>query len=250
MNDNKAPKTETEQTSDFYDAEAEVYDKKRWSSPSGNRLNEFQLGLVTAMLSPLKGKKILEVGTGTGRFVATLAQKSAEATGVDISKGMLAVAEKRCAAISCDFPPQFKQSDGSSLPFPDGAYDAAFCVNVFQLFESPRAALDEINRVLKPDGQFLFNFPNILSPYMVGGLLVNLRGRATGKNEAGQRRSRWFTLGAIRRLLAGSFFEIVQVRGQPFIPGNLGLSAFQEGIAHLRCLCPSLFVSCARIDQK
>ncbi len=249
MNDNTSPKTETEQTSDFYDAEAEEYDNKRWSSPSGSRLNAFHLGLVTAMLSPIKGKKILEVGTGTGRFVAALAQKGAETTGVDISRGMLAVARKRCATISCDVLPRFEQSDGSSLPFPDGAFDAAFCINVFQLFESPKTSLDEIHRVLKPDGQFLFNFPNIVSPYVVGGLLVNLRGRATGKNEAGRRRSRWFTLAAIRHLLAESSFEIAEVRGQPFVPGNVGLSTLPKGISHPRCLCPSLFVSCMRTNR-
>lgn len=248
MIENEVLKTETEQTSDFYDAEAEEYDAKRWSTPSGMRLNRFHLNLVTGMLSPTKGKRILEVGSGTGRFVSALAESGVEATGVDISKGMLAAAEKRCAAITCDFQPQFKQSDGASLPFPNGTYDAAFCINVFQLFESPRAVLNEIHRVLKPDGQFLFNFPNIVSPYILGGLAVNIRGRATGSNEAGQRRSQWFTLGAVKKLLAESLFEIVDVRGQPFIPGNLGLSAFRNGIAHPRLLCPSLFVSCARID--
>jgi len=248
MKDSKAYRSVTEQTSCFYDVEAEQYDKKRWSTPSGSRLNKFQIDLMIAMLSPTKGKRILEVGTGTGRFVATLSKEGADATGVDISQGMLSVAEKQWAAIACDFPPKFIQSDVCSMPFPDGSYDSVFCVNAFQLFESPQAALDEIHRVLKPTGQFVFNFPNIVSSHILGGLLVNWKGCATGRNEAGQRPSRWFTLGAIRCLLGKSLFEIVEVRGQPFIPGNVGLSAFRKGIAHPRLLCPSLFVSCTRTD--
>ena len=238
----------TDQTAQFYDREAEAYDGKRWGSPSGSRLNRFQINLVVAMLNPVRGNKVLEVGTGTGRFAAALAGKGADVTGVDISEGMLREAEKQCAAITYDFPPKFIQSDVDSLPFPDTMFDSVFCINVFQLFESLQDALAEIYRVTKPGGRFLFNFPNIVSPYVVGGILVNWRGTATGKNEAGRRKSHWFTLNAIQLLIRESLFEIEEIRGQPFIPGNRGLGAFRYGIKHPRCLCPSLFLSCRRAN--
>ncbi len=236
----------TAQTAQFYNAEAQAYDAKRWGCPSGARLNRFQINLVLELLSLSKDDRILEVGTGTGRFAAAVAQGGAAVTGLDVSAGMLEEAARRCAAIECDSRPQFVQGDVCQLPFPDGAFDSVFCINVIQLISPLGLALAEIGRVLKPDGRFVFNFPNLLSPYIVGGLLVNLSGCATGKNRGGRRRSHWFTLGEIKTLLHASSFTIEHVRGQVASPGNCLLSHLPHGLSHPRWLCPSLFVRCHR----
>jgi ubiquinone/menaquinone biosynthesis C-methylase UbiE len=235
---------ETNQTAEFYNVEAEEYDKRRWGSASGTRLNTFQIHLVKQMLGPLRGQKILEVGTGTGRFAIALSQEGAAVIGVDISEGMLKQAAKQCVRIECDVLPEFLQRDVCSLPFTDGTFDSVVCINVIQLCESLERALAEIRRVVKPTGQFLFNFPNISSPYVLGGVLVNMAGTATGKNRAGRRRSRWFTLCEIEMMLERTAFRIECVRGQILSPGNCFLSLFPQGLSHPRWLCPSLFVRC------
>lgn len=247
-NEDKSESSEVaKQTARFYDAEAVTYDRKRWGSPAGARLDRFQRGLVLSMLSPVGGLEILEVGTGTGRFAVALAEEGARVTGLDISPGMLAEARRRCAHAALHIPPQFMLGNVDSLPFPDGHFDSALCINVIQMFPSVENALREIGRVVKPGGHFMFNFPNLVSPYMFGGLLVNWAGSATGRNKAGRRKSRWFTLGEIRAKLDRFSFAIEDIRGQPLSPGNQLFSLFRGGVAHPKFLCPSLFVSTRRI---
>lgn len=231
------------QTAEFYDAEARLYDQKRWGRPAGARLGNFHQRLVLSMLARIQGKKILEVGTGTGRFAATLAEKGACVTGVDISEKMLKLARKRCAGIVCETPVEFIQANVNALPLPSNYFNSVLCINTIQLLPSIKEALSEIGRLMKPRGRLLFNFPNLVSPYLPGGLLINWRGQATGKNIAGRRKSCWFTLGEIRSVLEECSFAIDDVRGQPLLPGNFFLKSFPKGLSHPRCFCPSLFIS-------
>jgi ubiquinone/menaquinone biosynthesis C-methylase UbiE len=50
-------------------------------------------------------------------------------------------------------------SDILKMPVPSGSFDAAFCTEVFEHIPDPIAALDEINRVLKPGGTLLLTAP-------------------------------------------------------------------------------------------
>src|SRR6185369_17857609 len=76
-------------------AMAERFDGMRFSGPIGTLIAETQARQIAAFLAPLDGRRILDVGTGTGRAAIALAKAGAHVTGVDASREMLAVAERR-----------------------------------------------------------------------------------------------------------------------------------------------------------
>jgi ubiquinone/menaquinone biosynthesis C-methylase UbiE len=90
---------------------------------------------------------VLEVGCGTGRLAAALAERDARVWGVDPSADMLAQA--RAAAGK---RVGFKQGRAEALPFKDGWFERAVLRLVVHLVDRERA-LPELARVLAPGGR-------------------------------------------------------------------------------------------------
>ncbi|MEK6207136.1 MAG: bifunctional demethylmenaquinone methyltransferase/2-methoxy-6-polyprenyl-1,4-benzoquinol methylase UbiE [Chloroflexota bacterium] len=102
------------------------------------------------------GGRALDVGTGTGDFALALLARSprtATVTGVDISPGMLEVAERRAA--KAGFGARYERLIASveSLPFPDGAFDVAVAGFVIRNVGDVPQGLREMRRVLRPGGR-------------------------------------------------------------------------------------------------
>jgi len=95
----------------------------------------------------LAGRRVLEVGCGTGRLAAALAERGARVWGVDPSEDMLAQAR---ATAGKDVG--FKLGRAEALPFKDGWFERAVLRLVVHLVDRPRA-LAELARVLAPGGR-------------------------------------------------------------------------------------------------
>ena len=107
------------------------------------------------------GERVLEVGCGTGRSLVYFSNQAGEqgsVTGLDVSTGMLSVAQKRVSKETTAAPIDFVEADARQLDpaaFPNDSFDAAFASFTLELFplEDISTVLTEINRVLKPDGR-------------------------------------------------------------------------------------------------
>jgi ubiquinone/menaquinone biosynthesis C-methylase UbiE len=93
----------------------------------------------------LTGRRVLDVGSGTGNFAAALSDH-ARVWGVDESPEMLEVARSRAPRV------RFKQAVAYELPFKEGWFERATMWLVVQHLERPRAYA-EIRRVLGPNGR-------------------------------------------------------------------------------------------------
>jgi SAM-dependent methyltransferase len=93
----------------------------------------------------LTGRRVLEVGCGTGRFLAALAGR-AKAWGVDPSSEMLEVARGRVHGAG------LKLGSAEELPFKDAWFERAAMWLVVHLVDRPRA-FAELYRVLAPGGR-------------------------------------------------------------------------------------------------
>jgi ubiquinone/menaquinone biosynthesis C-methylase UbiE len=103
---------------------------------------------VVAREADLRGQRVLDLGCGTGRLSAALAEQGiARVWGVDASAEMLAVARERLPGSV-----GLKQAHAEELPFRDGWFDRVVMWLVVHLVDRP-AALAEIARVLVPDGR-------------------------------------------------------------------------------------------------
>ncbi|RXZ72429.1 class I SAM-dependent methyltransferase [Agromyces albus] len=93
------------------------------------------------------GTRVLDVGCGSGEFLALLADLGAEAVGVDPAPGMVAVARRSLPDAD------IREGDFSALPWPDGTFDVVTAVNSLQFADDMVAALREATRVLRPGGR-------------------------------------------------------------------------------------------------
>ncbi len=98
--------------------------------------------------------KLLELGCGTGNLTAFLAQKpNCAVTAVDISPDMIRQAQKKLKNV------EFHASPIERLPFENGTFDVVTGYSVLHHLPDLRESFDEISRVLKPNGSFVFGEP-------------------------------------------------------------------------------------------
>jgi ubiquinone/menaquinone biosynthesis C-methylase UbiE len=111
------------------------------------------------------GQRVLDLGCGEGRHViAACALDGVDAVGVDLSLDDLATARQRMQAFATDNGPDtplfaLLAGDALRLPFADATFDAVICSEVLEHIPDYRAALVEIQRVLKPGGYFCASVP-------------------------------------------------------------------------------------------
>jgi ubiquinone/menaquinone biosynthesis C-methylase UbiE len=71
-------------------------------------------------------------------------------TGVELSADFVEIEKKNAAEAGVNI--NFQQGNASALPFSDGTFDFLVCMAAFKNFSEPQKALDEMCRVLKPQG--------------------------------------------------------------------------------------------------
>ena len=112
------------------------------------------MAYVLSQTLPLPGR-ILEIGTGKGRFLTTLLAHVLRVTTVDID-----AAEQRCARLNVVFekPPgraRFVIADAANLPWPDHSFDSVVSVNALHHIKKIPQVIDEVLRVARPTGKIV-----------------------------------------------------------------------------------------------
>lgn len=119
-------------------------DEERFPSTIDPRIYHVQL--IREHLGDLKGRRVLDVGCGKGRFARVFQEKypEAELWGIDISEEMLRYV-----------PPGIHTRTGSmtELPFEDGFFDCAYATESLEHAVEIERAVGEICRVVKAGGR-------------------------------------------------------------------------------------------------
>lgn len=94
----------------------------------------------------------LEVAVGTG---LNLPHYSGDVrlTGIDLSPEMLSIARKRAAELGTDV--DLREGDAHRLPFEEASFDTVLCTYSLCNIPDPQRAVEEMRRVLKPDGRLI-----------------------------------------------------------------------------------------------
>lgn len=113
------------------------------ASPAVRRVREDIVGGASG--------RVLEIGAGTGASFPYYAEAVTSVDAVEPDPFMLRRA--RAAAEIAGSAIELHQSPAEELPFDDATFDAAICSLVLCSVSSPKRALSEIKRVLKPGGE-------------------------------------------------------------------------------------------------
>lgn len=125
---------------DDYSNQARTYDETRAASPS-------LLGPLREALEGAPGRRLVDIGGGTGNYSRALRDEGWEPLVVDREPEMLA----RAAAKGLET----LQADAQRLPLPDACADAAMLVSMLHHVEDPAAAIAEAKRILRPRGRLV-----------------------------------------------------------------------------------------------
>ena len=107
------------------------------------------------------GRSVLEVGCGAGTDLARFARAGAIVSGVDLSPSAIALARQNFEqqGLKADL----READGERLSFADNSFDLVYAHGVVQYTAHPQQLVDECRRVLKPEGEAVFQVYNRIS---------------------------------------------------------------------------------------
>lgn len=106
----------------------------------------------TGLLHP--ALRTLEIGCGAGSLAGLLARQDCKVVATEISRVALTYAAEEHPNVS------FMQMDGTRLAFSDMTFDLVVSFDAFEHISPVGRHLEEVHRVLKPAGAYLFGTPN------------------------------------------------------------------------------------------
>jgi ubiquinone/menaquinone biosynthesis C-methylase UbiE len=116
-----------------------------------------ELGREVAEKLALRGfeeGRILDAGCGFGATAIVLAQAlpRCEVVGIDLSEPLLHLAAQAAEAAGLADRVRFETGDAEDIPYRDNSFDAVLNLNMVHIVEHPIQMLNEIERILVPDG--------------------------------------------------------------------------------------------------
>jgi ArsR family transcriptional regulator len=125
-----------------------------WDEMNALGLPVAEVEAALLALLPGDARRLLDIGTGTGRVLELLAGRIEAGVGIDASRAMLALARARLARPGLGHC-TVRQADMYRLPFADRCFDLAVLQMVLHYAEDPHGVLIEAARVLRPGGRLL-----------------------------------------------------------------------------------------------
>jgi SAM-dependent methyltransferase len=157
----------TEELRDAHDVLSEWYAKNLVGVLESMPVERAMLDLFTEMTLAV-GTEVADVGCGTGRLLPYLAGRGLSPRGVDLSPGMVEVAQREHPSFA------YEVADLRELPFEDASLAGVVCwYSLIYLPPDARAhAFAELARVVKPGGYLVTSFKH-------GDGILRRNGRST-----------------------------------------------------------------------
>lgn len=131
---------------------------------------------VRDTVQPRAGRRILDVGCGTGTAEVHLSRlhlSQVSFVAVDLMADR--AREALAAARAHNIRASFAAADARALPFADRSFDSAFCVAVLQHINDVGAAVRELARVTRPGGRIVAVEPDNAARYFYSSSSAGMR---------------------------------------------------------------------------
>lgn len=164
--------------------------------------------------------QVLEVGVGTGKNFP-YHPAGATVTGIDLSERMLSRARRQADKLGR--PLDLRRMDAQQLEFPDNTFDAAVATFVFCSVPNPERGLQELARVVRPDGRIvLLEHVRINQPALIGHLMdlldpltVRVSGAHINRRTAETVQRAGLEVEQVESLAAGDLVKLIVARPSP-----------------------------------
>lgn len=110
------------------------------------------------LLGDVRGKKVLDLGCGSGENTVLLVNRGAEVCGLDISNSLIELARRRAEVNGVSERVELFTGSAHELPFPDRSFDVVFGMAILNYLDLELASR-EVWRVLRSGGYGVFKQP-------------------------------------------------------------------------------------------
>jgi 2-polyprenyl-6-hydroxyphenyl methylase / 3-demethylubiquinone-9 3-methyltransferase len=140
----------------WWDSNSSLYTLRSALNPA--RFPYLRRTMVDTLGIDPEGAAVLDVGCGGGFLAEEFAALGCRVTGVDPSSASIAAARNHAeqGGLAIDYA----EASGEALPFGDGSFEVVYCCDVLEHVDDVAKTVDEIARVVKPGGAFLFDTIN------------------------------------------------------------------------------------------
>jgi ubiquinone/menaquinone biosynthesis C-methylase UbiE len=170
-------------------------------------------------VTEVQGKKVLEVGAGTGRTSFELMHNSAYVVILDYAESSLSIVQELLS--KANKSADIIRADAFHLPFKNNTFDIVFHQGLLEHFKNPKPLLKENYRVLSHGGLALVDVPQRYHIYtIIKHILIWLNKWFAGWETE-------FSIGELKCLLPSAGFNIVHFYGEWMRP-SLFYRIFRE----------------------
>jgi 2-polyprenyl-3-methyl-5-hydroxy-6-metoxy-1,4-benzoquinol methylase len=130
-----------------------LHARTQLDSYSGRPISHDRLFAAIGGKTDLHGQRVLEAGSGAGRFTEVLANSGADLVTFDYSSAVDANARNQARS------PQlhFFQGDIFNIPLVEASFDKVVCLGVLQHTPDPQAAFRSLANYVRPGGQLVID---------------------------------------------------------------------------------------------
>lgn len=154
-------KRKTDPTQKNWDKEWRLYNRYPYFKPNNRVLNVVR----ECFNGNVGGKKILELGAGSGSDIVSLAQDGAKGYALDFSNESIKTTEYWMKKKKVNI--EAVQANIKKIPYPDNYFDLVYSVGLMEHFKNLIPLLKEQTRVIKPGGFLLIDVPQKYTLYTI-----------------------------------------------------------------------------------
>ena len=129
------------------------HDRTQLDSHSGLPISHDRLWAALGGKTDLHGQRVLEAGSGAGRFTEVLAASRADVVTFDYSSAVDANARNQTPSPRL----HFFQGDIFNIPLAEASFDKVVCLGVVQHTPDPHAAFRSLAKYVRPGGQLVID---------------------------------------------------------------------------------------------
>jgi len=203
------------------------YEQNRFLLSLGTRYESWME--IDTVLSNLKqvrtahNSRILDIGIGTARISKEILRQGHKIIGIDITPEMLKYSQQMLRQLGYGKDCDFVLSSMSHLPFKENCFDGVVSIRTLKYAAHPFKVLMEAHRVLKQEGIFIVEFPNIKTYYSLLILLDKLIGKR-------KLRVKYFALSDMMECIKKTGFDVLGVKETLRLPRSWYTRVYRKRI--------------------